>query len=85
MARELVNLSDKLESYKEYEELQDKYDVCFNIFQHEITLFSILIKPFLYSNPETSYSTQRLINASRRKDRRERGTTNGLARCQRNV
>lgn len=47
MARELVNLSDKLESYKEYEELQDKYDVCFNIFQHEITLFSILIKLFL--------------------------------------
>lgn len=45
MARELVNLSDKLESYKEYEELQDKYDVYFNIFKHEITW--LLIKPFL--------------------------------------
>lgn len=27
MAREMVNLSDKLEKYKQLDELQDKYDV----------------------------------------------------------
>lgn len=27
MAREMVNLSDKLETYKQFEDLQDKYDV----------------------------------------------------------